>query len=263
MAVNTGFVDLDHRLDGGFQKGLVYVLAGRPSMGKTSLAVNMIDFICFEKYRTVAYFSLDKPKRQMMDFFLAIKAGIDPWKIRTGELDGKDWHKIAMAAEMIGKSNLIIDDTECDTVQDIRSKCIRYRRQSDDLAVIFIDYFQLMSDSESSGSRKEELLRIIKDTKKLARELDRPIVILSQISRRPEYRADHRPILKDFREGRAISQWADVVMFLYRDEYYNPDSKEKGIAEVFVAKNSMGSIGPTRLGYQESVLRFENIRACK
>ncbi len=256
--MKTGFVDLDWILDGGLQKGCLYVLAGRPGMGKTGMAINMVDFISFKQYRTVVYFSLDMSGKQLTERVLAFEAEIDPYKLRTGRIDGDDWFCLARAAETMGNSRLIVNDTPGIDVKKIRKKCFDYRRDTDDIAVVFIDYLQLIPGSDNDDSRRKGKLEIVKNLKELARELDRPIVVLSQIPRAPEYRENHRPILSDFGTGDAVNQYADVIMFLYRDEYYNLDSERKGIAEVIVAKNSMGSAGTIKLGFTPRFVKFEN-----
>lgn len=258
MGVITGFTDLDHILKGGLQKGCLYVLAARPSIGKTTLAIHMADYICLKEHRTVAFFSLENSRRQVIDRILALESGIDPYCIFTGRINRKDWHRIAEAAETIGKSNLVIDDSYCIDVHKLRTRCLEYRRENEDLAAIFIDYLQLISGSEEKESREEEALEVVTSLKDLARELDRPIVVLSQISRSVEHREDHRPTLSDFFPGKTISQYFDGVMFLYRDEYYNKDSERKGIAEVIVAKNPMGPVGVVELGYQAPYVKFTN-----
>ena len=185
--MKTGFTDLDWILDGGLQKGCLYVLGGRPSMGKTGMAINVVDFICFKQHRTVVYFSLDMTGKQLTERVLASEAGIDPYKLRTGKIDRDDWFRLARAAETMGNSRLIVNDTSGIDVRKIREKCLDYRKDTDDIAVIFIDYLQLISESDNGESRKKEMAEIVKDLKALARELDRPIVVLSQISRAPEY----------------------------------------------------------------------------
>lgn len=260
MGVATGFKDLDNILDGGLQKGCLYVLAGRPSMGKTGMAISMIDHICLKNYRTAAYFSLEVSRRQIVDRILALKAEIKPYKLRTGEIDGEDWRRIAKAAETIADAKLIVDDTSSIDVESIRSKCNEIRKDNKDLDVIFVDYLQLMSESDTYGSREGELSKIVTSLKELAVELDRPIVVLSQLSRVVEYREDRRPILSDLKDSESLVHLADVIMFLYRDEYYNRDSERKGIAEVIVAKNSMGSVGTIELGFDPRFVEFENKR---
>lgn len=258
MGVITGFTDLDYKLEGGLQKGSLYVLAARPSMGKTGLAINMVDSICLKQYRTAVYFSLEMSSKQIVERLLALEAGIDPFMMSKGIIDGEDWICIAKAAETMAGSRLIIDDTPCIEIQKLRSKCLEYRRNSEDLAVIFIDYLQLMSQSEEM-SREKEVAKIVKGLKELAKEIDRPIVVLSQLSRSPEKRKDHRPILSDFMETREIVNVADVVMFLYRDDYYDRKTKAKGIAEIIVAKNKNGPVGVVQLKWDSSCAKFSNI----
>lgn len=262
MGVITGLTDLDYILDGGLQKGCLYVLAARPAMGKTGMAITMVDHICLNQYRTVLYFSLDTSKRQIIDRIVALESEIDPNKIRKGDIDGEDWNRVAQVAKRMSRSRLIVEDAPGLDVQKIKSKCLEYRKDGDDYAVIFIDYLQLILGSSEGGSREKDISEIIKSLKMLAGELDRPIVALSQISRKPEYRKDHRPILSDFVAGKVICQYADGIMFLYRDEYYNEHSERKGIADVIVAKNSNGPVGAFELGFQPRFIRFENRHVC-
>ena len=258
MGVATGFKDLDIVLDGGFQKGCLYVLAARPSMGKTGLSISMIDHICLKNYRTVAYFSLEESRRQIVDRILAVETEIRPHKLWMGAIDGEEWKRLAKAAEKMGDAKFMVDDTPCLDVESIRSKCNEIRKENDDLAVIFIDYLQLISESDTDESREVKLKKVVSNLKKLAIELDRPIVVLSQLSRVVEYREDRRPILSDFENSESVVQLADVIMFLYRDEYYNRDSESKGIAEVIVAKNPMGPVGAIKLGFEPRYVIFKN-----
>ncbi len=259
MGVITGFTDLDYILDRGLQKGCLYVLAGRPSMGKTGMAINMVDYICFKQHRTVIYFSLEMSGKELTERVLAFEAEIDLYKLRSGRIDGDDWFRIARAAETMGNSRLIVNDTPAINIKKIREKCLDYRKDADDIAVVFIDYLQLISESDNNEFRRNEISEIVKDLKDLARELDRPIVVLSQVSRATEHRENHRPILSDFFTSDAVIQYADVIMFLYRDEYYNMDSESKGITEVIVAKNSMGTVGTIELGFDPRFVKFKNI----
>ncbi|SFQ26860.1 replicative DNA helicase [Lachnospiraceae bacterium XBB1006] len=258
MSVITGFADLDYMLNGGFQKGCLYFLAGRPAMGKTGLAINMIDNICFNQHRIIAYFSLEMSKRQLLERILAFKAKIESYVLRTGNIEKDGWNRIAKAAEAMSKASLIIDDTSAADVETIRTKCVEYRKSSEDLSAIFIDYLQLVSVADNNKSRKKQISEIVKQLKGMAVELDCPIVVISQISRESEYREDHRPVISDLVEGDAISQYADVIMFLYRDEYYDR-SASRGIAEVIVSKNAGGYTGTIELGFQADYVKFENM----
>lgn len=262
MGVITGFTDLDYILNRGLQKGCLYVLAGRPSMGKTGMAINMVDHICFKQHRTVVYFSLEMSCRELTERVLALEAEIDPYKLRSGRIDDDDWFRIARVAETMGNSGLIVNDTPAIDIKEIREKCLDYRKDANDIAVIFIDYLQLISGSDNDESREKEMSEIVKDLKALARELDRPIVVLSQISRAPEHRKNHRPILSDFytSDSGSVIQYADVIMFLYREGYYNMDFENKVITEVIVAKNPMGPVGTIELGFEPSFVKFENRR---
>lgn len=256
--MKTGFADLDWILGGGLQKGCLYVLGGRSSTGKTGMSINMVDFICFKQHRIVVYFSLEMSGKDLTDRVLSLEAEIDPLKLRTGRIDGNDWLCIVRVAETMGNSRLIVNDTPAIDIKEIREKCLDYRKDADDIAVVFIDYLQIISGSDNDESRRKEMSEIVKDLKALARKLDCPIVVLSQITCAPEYREDHRPILSDFYTSDAVIQYADVIMFLYRDEYYNMDSESQGITEVIVAKNSVGTVGTIELGFEPHFVKFEN-----
>lgn len=258
MGVATGFRDLDAILDGGLQKGCLYVLAARPSMGKTSMALSMIDYICFKKNRTVTYFSLEDSKRQIIDRILSLRAEIEYYKIRTGDVEGEDWKRLAKVAESIGESKLIIDDTSCMDAQKISAKCIGHRQDYDDLALVVIDYLQLLSGFDNNESYERLFLKEIKRLRNLAIELNRPIVVLSQVSCVVEQRESHRPVLSDLITSDAVLQCVDAVIFIYRDEYYNDDSEREGLAELIVAKNNMGAVGTIEIEFDKCFAKFKN-----
>lgn len=256
--VATGFMDLDYML-AGLQPSDLILIAARPSMGKTAFVLNMAQHICIKDKKCVALFSLEMSREQLMNRLLSLESNVDSRLIRNGNVSAKDWEGLIEAASSIGESGMIIDDTPGITISELRSKCRKYKAENRDLAVIMIDYLQLMNGSGRSDSRQQEISDISRALKSLARELDVPIVALSQLSRAVEKREEHRPMLSDLRESGAIEQDADVVMFLYRDDYYNPDTEKKGIAEVIVAKQRNGPIGTTELVWLPERTKFANL----
>ncbi len=254
----TGFVDLDYKTS-GFQPSDLILLAARPSMGKTAFALNIAQHMAFKEGKTVAIFSLEMSKEQLVNRLLAMESRVDSQALRTGKLRDEDWTKLVEGADIIGKSNLIIDDTPGISVSELRSKCRKYKLEYD-LGIIFIDYLQLMSGSGRSDSRQQEISDISRSLKAVARELNVPVVALSQLSRAVEQRPDHRPMLSDLRESGAIEQDADVVMFIYRDDYYHKDTEKKGIAEVNIAKQRNGPIGVVELVWLPQYTQFVNMK---
>ena len=254
--VASGFTELDYKLT-GFHPAELILVAARPAMGKTAFVLNIAQYAALRDGHGVAIFSLEMAKEQLVTRMMASESMVDSQNIRTGELQDSDWEKLLEAAAMIGRSRLIIDDTAV-TLAEIRSKCRRYK-QIYDIDMIVIDYLQLMSGgSRRSESRQQEISEISRALKVLARELDVPIIALSQLSRAVEARQDHRPMLSDLRESGAIEQDADVVMFLYRDEYYNSDTDKKNIAEVIVAKQRNGDTGSIELVWLGKYTKFAN-----
>ena len=253
----TGFVDLDRMLTG--LHGSDYVLiAARPSMGKTALALNIVQNVVFRDGKTAAIFSLEMSKEVLMNRLFAQESRIDAQNIRTGNLSDEDWDKLMESADTIARSNLIIDDTPGISVSELRSKCRKFKLEHG-LDLVIIDYLQLMSGSGRGGeNRQQEISEISRGIKALARELDAPIICLSQLSRAPEARNDKRPMMSDLRESGAIEQDADVVMFLYRDEYYNKDTEAKGITELIVGKQRNGPIGTVQLTWLPQYVKFAN-----
>ena len=243
--VPTGFIDLDYRTS-GFQPSDFILIAARPSMGKTAFVLNIAQYMAFKSGVTTAIFSLEMSKEQLVNRLLSLESKVDSQSIRTGNLEDEDWAKLIEGANIIGSSNMIIDDTPGISISELRSKCRKYKLEQN-LGVIFIDYLQLMSGSGRSESRQQEISDISRSLKALARELSVPVVALSQLSRAVEQRPDHRPMLSDLRESGAIEQDADVVMFIYRDDYYNKDSENKNIAEIIIAKQRNGPIGTVNL----------------
>ncbi len=255
--IATGFRELDYKLTGLHPAELILV-AARPAMGKTAFALNVAQYAAFRDNRKVAIFSLEMSREQLVTRLMASEAMVDSQLIRTGELKDSDWEKILEGAALIGNSQLIIDDT-VSTLTEIRSKCRKYK-QTYGIELVVIDYLQLMSGSNSrrNESRQQEISEISRGLKVLAKELQIPIIALSQLSRAVEARQEHKPMLSDLRESGAIEQDADVVMFLYRDEYYNPDSEKKNLAEVIVAKQRNGSTGSIELVWLGQYTKFAN-----
>ena len=258
--IPTGFIDLDYKMS-GFQPSDLILVAARPSMGKTAFVLNIAQYMAFHNDVTAAIFSLEMSKEQLVNRLLALESKVDSQNIRTGNLEDEEWAKLIEGANIIGKSNLIIDDKPGISISELRSKCRKYKMEHN-LGVIFIDYLQLMTGSGRSESRQQEISEISRSLKALARELNVPVVALSQLSRAVEQRPDHRPMLSDLRESGAIEQDADVVMFIYRDDYYNKDSENKNIAEIIIAKQRNGPIGTVNLVWLElyKVCEYEKIR---
>lgn len=254
--VPTGFFDLDAKLT-GLHAGELILLAARPAMGKTAFVLSLTQYAAFKAQVPTAIFSLEMSKEQLVTRMIASESMVDSQNIRTGTLQDQDWEKLMESASIIGNSKLIIDDTPGITISELRSKCRRYK-QSNGLGLIIIDYLQLMVGGKRSESRQQEVAEISRSLKALARELEVPIIALSQLSRAVESRPDHRPMLSDLRESGSIEQDADVVMFIYRDEYYNPDTEKKGIAEIIVAKQRNGSTGPVELVWLGQYTKFAN-----
>ena len=256
--IPTGFVDLDYKTSGMHASDLVLV-AARPSMGKTAFVLNIAQYMAFRKDVTVAIFSLEMSKEQLVNRLLAMESHVDSQNMRTGNLKDEDWTKLVEGADVIGRSNLIIDDTPGISIAEMRSKCRKYKLEHN-LGIIMIDYLQLMSGSGRAGdNRQQEISEISRGLKMMARELDVPVIALSQLSRTLESRADHRPMMSDLRESGAIEQDADVIIFLYRDEYYHPDSEDKNIAEIIIGKQRNGPVGTVKLRYDGEYTRFSNL----
>lgn len=256
--IPTGFIDLDYRT-AGLQPSDLILVAARPSMGKTAFVLNIAQYVAFHENMCTAIFSLEMSKEQLVNRLFSLEARVDAQALRTGNLSDADWAKLVEGAGIIGDSELIIDDTPGITISEMRSKCRKYKLEHD-LKLIIIDYLQLMSGSgRSSDSRQQEISEISRSLKGLARELNVPVVALSQLSRAVEQRPDHRPMLSDLRESGAIEQDADVVMFIYRDDYYNKDTELKGISEIIIAKQRNGPIGTVNLAWLPEYTKFANL----
>ena len=256
--IPTGFIDLDYETS-GFQPSDLILIAARPSMGKTAFVLNVAQHMAFKVNKTVAVFSLEMSKEQLVNRLLSLESRVDSQSIRTGNLTDDDWGKLIEGAGIIGKSNLIIDDMPGISIADLRSKCRKYKMEMD-LGIIIIDYLQLMTGSKKSESRQQEISEISRSLKEIARELNVPVVALSQLSRAVESRPDKRPMLSDLRESGAIEQDADVVMFIYRDDYYNKDTDKKNIAEIIIAKQRNGPIGTVELVWLPNYTKFANMQ---
>ena len=257
--VATGFLDLDYRT-AGMQPSDLILVAARPSMGKTAFVLNIAEYVAFKQDKTVAIFSLEMSKEQLVNRLFAMESRVDSQHLRTGNLSDVEWEKLIESAGVIGKSHLIIDDTPGISISDLRSKCRKYKLEHN-LEMIIIDYLQLMSGSgRSTDSRQQEISVFSRSLKALARELHVPVIALSQLSRAVEQRPDHRPMLSDLRESGAIEQDADVVMFIYRDDYYNKDTEKKGIVEIIIAKQRNGPIGTIELAWLPDFTKFANLQ---
>ena len=256
--LSTGFRDLDFKTS-GLQPSDLILVAARPSMGKTAFSVNLCQNIATQNDgASVAIFSLEMAKAQLVQRMLATQAGVGLGKIRNGDLTPEDWAKLASASAPLSKAKIYIDDTAGITIMEMRAKCRRLKMEQG-LDMIMIDYLQLMSGGAKQQSREQEISEISRGLKGLAREMSCPVIALSQLSRAPELRADHRPILSDLRESGAIEQDADIVMFLYRDEYYFNDTEKKGIGEIIIAKQRNGETGTIELAWLGDLVKFVNL----
>ncbi len=256
--VPSGFTDLDRKTS-GFQKSDLILIAARPAMGKTSFVLNIAAYAAARKQIPVAIFSLEMGKEQLVSRMIASEALVDMEKMRSGELEDEDWKRMAYALGPLGKAPIYIDDNAGINVMEIMSKCRRLKMRRG-LGLIIIDYLQLMQGRKHMENRQQEISEISRSLKIMAKELEVPVIALSQLSRAPELRAaNHRPILSDLRESGAIEQDADLVMFLYRDDYYHDDSEKKNITEVIIAKHRNGSIGTVELAWIPQYTKFGNL----
>ena len=257
--IPTGFIDLDYKTS-GLQPSDFILIAARPSMGKTAFVLNLVDHIAVKKGLPCMVFSLEMSKEQLVNRMLAMESNVDSQKLRTGTLSDSDWDAVVEGIGVIGNSKLIIDDTPGISILELRSRCRKMKLEYG-LSVVIIDYLQLMSGSGKGGgdNRQQEISEISRSLKALARELSAPVIALSQLSRACETRQDHRPMLSDLRESGAIEQDADVVMFLYRDDYYNKDTDMPNIAEVIIAKQRNGPIGTIQLMWRPELTKFANL----
>ena len=256
--IPTGFIDLDYKTS-GLQPSDFILIAARPSMGKTAFVLNLVDHVSVKKGLPCMVFSLEMSKEQLVNRMLAMESNVDSQKLRTGTLSDSDWDAVVEGIGVIGNSKLIIDDTPGISIMELRSRCRKMKLEYG-LSAVIIDYLQLMSGSGKGGdNRQQEISEISRSLKALARELNAPVIALSQLSRACETRQDHRPMLSDLRESGAIEQDADVVMFLYRDDYYNKDTDMPNIAEVIIAKQRNGPIGTVNLVWRPEFTKFANM----
>lgn len=256
--IPTGFIDLDYKLS-GLQPSDLILIAARPSMGKTAFVLNLAQHTAFHAEKAVAIFSLEMSKEQLVNRLFAVESQVDAQALRTGNLKDEEWEKLIEGAGTVGSSKLIIDDTPGISISELRSKCRKFKLEQG-LDLVIIDYLQLMTGRVGgrSESRQQEISEISRSLKGLARELNVPVIALSQLSRAVEQRPEHRPMLSDLRESGAIEQDADVVMFLYRDDYYNKDTEYPNQAEVIIAKQRNGAIGTVYLTWLPNYTKFAN-----
>ena len=252
--ITTGFKDLNKTIN-GLQRTDLILLAARPAMGKTAFSLNLVQNAALKGDASVAVFSLEMSKEQLVQRMLSAQSNVELSKIKTGTLGESDWPRIIDGMAVLSEAKIFIDDTPGIKISEIRSKCRRLKMEKG-LDLILIDYLQLMEGEGKNENRQQEIAKISRSLKILAKELDCPVVALSQLSRSPELRKDHRPILSDLRESGSIEQDADIVMFLYRDEYYHDDSEKKNIGEVIVAKNRHGETGNVELVWFGQVQKF-------
>lgn len=255
--IATGFTDLDE-LTSGLQRGDLVIVAGRPSMGKTSFSMNIAEYVAVEKKEPVAVFSMEMPGEQLAMRLLSSIGRINSNKIRTGKLADDDWPRLSSAVRLLDEAPMFIDDSAGLNPLDLRSRARRLQREHGQLGLIVIDYLQLMQSQDNSENRATEISAMTRSLKMLAKELSVPVMVLSQLNRSLEQRPNKRPIMSDLRESGAIEQDADVIFFVYRDEVYNEDSDQKGVAEIIIGKQRNGPIGTTRLTFRGEYTRFEN-----
>jgi replicative DNA helicase len=254
--ITTGFTDLDKKIN-GLQRTDLILIAARPAMGKTAFSLNLVQNSALQAGISAAVFSLEMSKDQLVQRMLSAQSTVELKKLKTGNIDENDWPRIIDSMAVLSNAKIFIDDTPGITITEMRSKCRKLKIEKG-LDLILIDYLQLMEGDGRNESRQQEISKISRSLKMLAKELNCPVVALSQLSRAPEQRSDHRPMLSDLRESGAIEQDADIVMFLYRDEYYNPDSDRKNIGEVVIAKNRHGETGTAELVWLGEIQKFAN-----
>ncbi|MTV25345.1 replicative DNA helicase [Nitriliruptoraceae bacterium ZYF776] len=253
----TGFDDLD-RLTSGLQPQNLIILAARPAMGKSSLVLNLAQYVSVETRQPSIIFSLEMSKLEIVNRMLSAEARIESSKLRTGKLDDLDWRKLGEALGKLSDAPLFIDDTPSITLMEIRAKCRRLK-QRHGLSLVVVDYLQLMSSHGRVDSRQQEVAEFSRGLKMLAKELDVPVIALSQLSRQPEARTDKRPMMSDLRESGSLEQDADIVSFIYRDEVYDEDSPDRGIAELIIAKHRNGATGVVKLAFLNHLTKFANL----
>jgi len=253
----TGFDDLDQKLAGMHPTDLV-ILAARPAMGKTALALNIAQNLALLEGRAVGLFSMEMSRAQLVTRMACCQGMVDAGRVRTGDLDSADWEKFLDASDVLRGARIFIDDTPGLSLTDLRSRAKRLKAEHDDLGLIVIDYLQLMQGDDKRAPREQQISAISRGLKALAKDCHVPVLALSQLNRGVEARKEKRPMVSDLRESGAIEQDADVIMFIYRDEYYNEDSADKGLAEVIISKQRSGPTGTVKLVFQGQYLRFDN-----
>lgn len=257
VGLPSGFADIDN-MTLGFMPGQLIVLAARPAMGKSALALNILTNAAVKNNKAVVYFSLEMSKEELVSRILASEAMVDSSSIRSGKLQDEDWINLTNASGVLSEAKIILDDASGFSPIELRAKCRKLKMEYD-IGLVVIDYLQLMDAGKASSSRQEDISGISRSLKVLAREIGVPIIALSQLSRAPEQRIDHRPMLSDLRESGSIEQDADIVMFLYRDDYYNKESEKKNVAEVIIAKNRAGSTGTAEVLWLSQYTKFVNL----
>lgn len=255
--VPSGFADLDD-MTAGWQRSDLIIVAARPAMGKTSFTLNMATHSAVERNTPAAFFSLEMSNEQLAIRMLCSQARVDQSKLRRGNMTEQEWARLIKAAGALSEAKIFLDDTPALPIMEFRSKCRRLKAEHD-IGIVFIDYLQLMKGSGGNGSREQEISEISRNLKAVAKELDIPVIALAQLNRGVEQRADKRPMMSDLRESGAIEQDADIITFIYRDEVYNPDTEEKGLAEIIIGKHRNGSIGSVKLRFFGPITRFENL----
>ena len=256
--VESGFIDLDQKIS-GLNAGALLIVAARPAMGKSAFVLNIANNVAMHTKTPVMIFSLEMSKEEMINRILASEAEVDSMKIKNGnDLTSEDWLKLGQASGRLSNIPLYIDDTPGLTATELRAKC-RKAKLEKDIGLVIIDYLQLMESSTKSPSRQQEISEISRSLKILAKELSVPVIALSQLSRATESRADHKPMLSDLRESGAIEQDADIVMFIHREDYYNPETEKKNVAEIIIAKNRSGSTGSVELAWLGQYTKFANL----
>jgi replicative DNA helicase len=255
--LSTGFADFDDKTS-GLQPADLIIVAGRPSMGKTTFAMNIAENVAIHSKVPVAVFSLEMPGHALAMRMMSSLGRIDQHRVRTGKLEDDEWPRLTSAVSILAEAQIFIDDTAALTPTEVRARARRLKREHGDLGLIVIDYLQLMQAPGQAENRTNEISAISRSLKALAKELDVPVVALSQLNRSLEQRNNKRPIMSDLRESGAIEQDADLIVFIYRDEVYNEESPDKGIAEIIIGKQRNGPIGTTRLTFLGKYTKFEN-----
>lgn len=255
--LSTGFADFDD-MTSGLQNSDLIIVAGRPSMGKTSFAMNIAEHVAIKSEKAVAVFSMEMPGDALAMRMMSSLGRIDQLRVRTGKLQDDEWPRLTSAVSMLSKTKLFIDDTPALTPTEVRARARRLKREHDELGLIVVDYLQLMQAPGEGDNRTGEISAISRALKALAKELEVPLIALSQLNRSLEQRTNKRPIMSDLRESGAIEQDADLIVFIYRDEVYNEDSPEKGIAEIIIGKQRNGPIGTRKLTFLGEYTKFEN-----